>query len=195
MGAGVSGGGVRWRQVALLYAVLAVLAGEHWVFGRRPSPAQPPDAVRPRFLAVAADEVRELRLVRGDRRVVCRRDGERWSVVEPPGAPIPPDLIAAFANALTGAEEIQRVGGAGDDLAAYGFDERALRLEVIGGRGGPVVVTLGGTNPPGTAVYARRIGAPEIVLIGRSIRYYEDLIFQTLAAHPPEVDDGARVGG
>jgi len=44
------------------------------------------------------------------------------------------------------------------------------------------VVTIGDANPTGTAVYAQRQGAPDVVLIGRNVRYYEDLIFQALPA-------------
>ncbi|HYV57490.1 MAG TPA: hypothetical protein VE911_08095, partial [Candidatus Nitrosopolaris sp.] len=58
------------------------------------------------------------------------------------------------------------------------------------------VVTLGGTNPTGTAVYARLAGAPEVVLIGRDVQYYEELIFQALAGTPaPAVDGRAPIGG
>ena len=117
-------------------------------------------------------------------------------MIEPAGASIPSDLIAAFTTALVGAEEIGRMGEGDADAAAFGLDERAGRVEIVPQRGEPVVVTIGETNPPGTAVYARRLGAPEVVLIGRNIRYYEDLILQAVAAErAPATDGSAPVGG
>jgi hypothetical protein len=168
---------VRWRQVILLYVVLAALAAEYALVERREPPA-PMSPVRQRFLPVRAEEVREVRLLRGGRRVVSRRADGGWAVVEPAGAAIPPDLIAAFAEALTAAEKIEAMGPG--DGGAFGLDPDAARIELITQGGEPVTVTIGTTNVTGTGVYARHGEAGEIVLIGRNVRYYEDLIFQAL---------------
>jgi hypothetical protein len=184
-----------WRQVVLLWAVLAVLAAEWWLVERRRTPPAADAApARPRLVAVEPAALREVRLLRGDRRVVARRDAGSWRVVEPAGAVVPPDLVAAFVNTLTAAEEIQRLGGA--DAGAYGLGERALRVELVDERGAAVVVTLGASNPTGTALYAQRADAPDVVLIGRDVRFYEDLIFQAIPGpRAPAVDDGGRIGG
>jgi hypothetical protein len=186
---------MRWRQVVLLYGVLALLAAEYWLVERRPGPPRSARPPRERFLTVRPDEVREVRLRRGDRTVVSRRADGRWTVVEPADAPIPPDLIAAFTEALTEAEAIDLVGATQSDARSYGLDEHAARIDIVTD-GGPVTVMLGGTNPTGTAVYARRGTAPEVVLIGRNVSYYEDLIFQALpAARAPASGEGGPVGG
>jgi hypothetical protein len=186
---------VSWRRVTLLYVVLAALAAEYQVL-ERPRAAQPePEAIRPRFLSVAAADMREVRLRRDGRTLVTRREGTTWAVVEPAGAAVPPDLIAAFANALAGAEEIARFAPPGGDAPTYGFADGA-RVEVFAGGEPPIVVLIGQTNPTGTAVYAQRAGAHEVVLIGRNVRYYEDLIFQALSAsRVPEAEQNAPIGG
>ena len=185
-----------WRQVLVLYLVLGGLAAEYVLIERPRPPAPHGLPARQRFLPLQADELRQLRLDQGGRTVVSRRSGGRWLVVDPPDAPIPPDLIAAFARALAGAEQIERVMENDADPHTYGLDERAARVEVLGASGDPFVVTLGGTNPTGTAVYARLAGASGVVLIGRDVRYYEELIFQALAAGPaPAVDGHAPIGG
>jgi len=187
---------VGWRQVIVLYVVLAGLAAEYLLVERRRPP--PPHGVpaRQRFLPLRPEELRQVRLDQGGRTVVSRRSGDRWVVVDPPDTTIPPDLIAAFTRALVGAEQIERVVENDPDPHAYGLDERAARVEVLGASGDPFVVTLGGTNPTGTAVYARLAGAPEVVLIGRDVQYYEELIFQALAGTPaPAVDGRAPIGG
>ena len=186
---------MRWRQVIFLYVVLALLAGEYFV---RERPGDAPAATEPRtkphFLDLQPADVRELRLIRSGRTVVSRLNDGRWTLVEPADAPIPADLIAAFATALTGAEEIERVSG-GTEAAGFGLDDQAVRVEIVAGNGHPVGVTLGAPNPTGTAIYARRDDRPDVVLIGRNVRYYEDLIFQALPApRVPANDEGVPIG-
>jgi hypothetical protein len=187
---------VRWRQVIALWAVFAAL-GLEYAFVERVRVAPAPDTrpVRRRFLALDAAQLREVRLWRGGRTIVSRRAAGGWSVVEPAAATIPPDLIAAFADALTEAEEIALVSGENADPRAFGLDDAAARVEIVSETGEPVVVIIGGTNPTGTAVYARRGNTPDVVLIGRNVRYYEDLLFQALpAARVPAADGEAPVG-
>jgi hypothetical protein len=65
-------------------------------------------------------------------------------------------------------------------LSGFGLDERADRIELSFVRGDPVVVTLGVPNPTGTALYARREVDGTVVLIGRRVRDYEDMIHNAL---------------
>jgi hypothetical protein len=187
---------VRWRGVLLCWVVLGALVAEYWLVERPHARRVDATPTRPRFVPVRPGEVREVRLSRDGRTVVSRREGGGWAVLEPTGTSIPPDLIAAFANALTEAEEIARVAGAEAEPGAYGLDARATRVELRPEAGAPVVVSIGGANPTGTAVYARREASPDVVLIGRNVRYYEDLIFQALsAARVPAADGDVPVGG
>ena len=187
---------MRWRQVIVLYAVAAGLGAEYWLVERSREAAPPSRPRRQRFLPVRPDDVRELRLVRGGRTIVSRRVDGRWTVVEPAGTPIPADLVTAFTDALTAAEEIDVVVAGAGDPADYGLDATAARVELVVEHGNPVVVAIGAPNPTGTAVYARRGDAPAVVLIGRNVRYYEDLLFDALpAAHIPADTHAVPVGG
>jgi hypothetical protein len=58
-----------------------------------------------------------------------------------------------------------------------------------------VTVTLGGTNPTGTALYARNVPDGSVVLIGRQVRDYEDMIYNALprGAVPAGTAEG-RIG-
>lgn len=188
---------MRWRQVGLLYVVAAALAADYVLVERR-RPGQPETnrPARARFLPLDTDGVREIRLSHGGRTIVTRRSEGRWAVIEPADAPIPSDLITAFVEALMGAEEIERVASNPALASAFGLDAHAATVELRKGDGPPVVVTIGTTNPTGTAVYARRGDGPEVVLIGRNVRYYQDLIFQALpAGHVPAADGDVPVGG
>ena len=80
---------MRWRQVVVLYVVLAALAGEYWFVERRIEPQGRREAgAPPPFLRLDPAALREIRLVRGGRTVIMRREGEGWTIVEPAGAPI-----------------------------------------------------------------------------------------------------------
>jgi hypothetical protein len=176
---------MRWRQVAVLYAVVAVLAVDYF---RAHAPASDPAAPqgRRRVFAIDVDHLSEIAIEHAGRRVVARRDGEGWSIEEPPAASVPSDLVQAFAVAVLGAEEIERVDGE-QELAAFGLDDRATRVELRPAGGPPETLWLGSPNPSGTAVYARRLGTTGVLLVGRTLLYYEELIVQSL----PE-SDGAR---
>ena len=186
---------MRWRQVGFLYVVLAILA----VLYARERPAtpvrqgeQPP---RPRFLTVTANDVAAIRLVRGGRTVSLRRDGRDWVVVEPAGMQLPSDLVTGFLQALLTTEEIDRVATPTGELGSFGLDEQADRVELAPASGDAVIVTLGSTNPTGTALYARRGPDGVVVLIGRQVRDYEDMIYNALprGAVPADTADG-RIG-
>ena len=146
---------MRWRQVALLYAVAALLAV---LYGRERTPPPEADGLPPpraRFLQLTASDVVGIRLARGLRSVVLRREGYGWVVVEPAGAELPNDLVTGFLQALLTTEEIDRVATTTGELSSFGLDEQGDRVELAQTDGEPVVVTLGGTNPTGTALYAR----------------------------------------
>jgi hypothetical protein len=186
---------MRWRQVIVLYAVAAAMGGWYWALGRRPA-AAPESAPRRQLIKLDPASVREVRVRRPGHEVIGRREGDAWVVVKPEGAAVPSDLIDAFTDALVTAEEIAHIADRPDDAQQYGLDERASRIEIVLASGETVVVVLGGTNPTGTAVYARRDTAPAVILVGRNIRYYEDLIFQALrAGTAPSTEQGAPVGG
>jgi hypothetical protein len=187
--------GVRWRQVALLYvvaAILAVLYGRERAPGPEVDRSRPP---RPRFLQMAESEVSGIRLVRGHRAVNLRREGRDWVVVEPAGMQLPNDLVTGFLQALLTTEEIDHVATTTGELASFGLDEQADRVELARTEGEPLVVTLGGTNPTGTALYARSIRDGGVVLIGRQVRDYEDMIYDALprGTVPAGTADG-RIG-
>jgi hypothetical protein len=187
---------MRWRQVGVLYLVLAVLAALY----TRERPAAPEEGdrsrpPRPRFLQVTAADVTAMRLARGTRIVSVRRDGNGWTVVEPAGAELPNDLVNGFLQALLTTEEIDRIATTTGDLGSFGLSDDADRVELTLAKGPTVVVALGGTNPTGTALYARRDADGGIVLIGRQVRDYQDMIYGALprGAVPAGTADG-RIG-
>ena len=176
---------MRWRQVILLYAIAGLLAVDYLHGGTAAEKtAGDPKAGRPRVIRLDRSTISEIAIQNGDRRVVARRDGDGWRVEEPAGVDIPPDLVRAFVAAVVDAEEIERIGR-DQARAAFGLDDGATRVEIRPSGGPPETLWLGNANPSGTAIYARRLGDDDVILVGRTVRLYEDLIFQALPR--PEV--------
>lgn len=170
---------MRWRQVVLLWAAAVLLGIEYLRLAPvRPTP-EAPERVRSRLFAIEPAALAEVVIERGGRRVVLRHQGGSWAVTDPVAANVPSDLVRAFVTALLEAEEIERVAGP-DGHERFGLDDRASRIELRPLAGERDVLLLGGTNPTGTAVYARRAGAPDVLLVGRTLLYYEDMILQAL---------------
>jgi Domain of unknown function (DUF4340) len=185
-----------WR-LGFWYLVAALLAFEYWRVSTVAVPATAANgrAQRPRLLAISRDDVRTVRLVHGGRVLVLSRREDGWQVQEPAEASITSGLVEAFVAALLGAEVVDQPGAVGDDPGQYGLDERAIRIEVQATAAPGEILLLGTPNPSGTAVYVRRGGGAEILLVGRNLAYYEELLFQALP--PGQVPAGTTgpVGG
>ena len=171
---------MRWRQVMGLYVVAAALAGDYLTQAPAEKTGERP-AVRSRMRVLGLDvaSLSEITIDHGGRRIVARRDGEGWQVDEPAGANVPSGLVQAFAIAVVDAEAIEQQDEV-TNLAPFGLDDGATRIELRPSGGPPETLWLGAANPSGTAVYARHLGTPGVLLVGRTLRYYEELIVQAL---------------
>jgi hypothetical protein len=100
-------------------------------------------------------------------------------VIEPPGAQVTSALVTSFVENLTIEKEVQIIEEAAGNLSPYGLD-RPHATVVIKGKDDNVVATvfIGDPNPTASAVYARKENSPQVVLLGSSVRYYEELIFE-----------------
>jgi hypothetical protein len=177
---------VSWRRVALVYVVLAALAGYLALFDAATPPAgdgaqQAP--IGPSLLQADASAVTAVTFRKAGRVVRATRAGDRWRAVEPPGAEVSPDLIAATVAALTAGQTAEKLAPEPEHgLAAYGLDVPSATVEVtIADTPAPVTVEIGARKPTRTAVYARRSDQPTLFLVGMNLSYYIDLIFE--AAH------------
>jgi stringent starvation protein B len=83
---------MRWRQVGLLYAVLAILAVLYARERGAGTPAEPERPARPRFLQVPAADVAEITMRRGDRLGRDHRREERCAGNERAEAGMPRGL-------------------------------------------------------------------------------------------------------
>jgi hypothetical protein len=180
-----------WRRIGVYYALCAVLGSYYFLFEQRPSSEKPIFDARPvqqsQFLPIARDQIYTLVLRRGDGVVTVGRNEQGWHVIEPSGAPITSALITSLVESLTIDREIQIVDRAPGDFAPYGLAPPDSAITIKGEKDNVVTtVFIGDRNPTATAVYARKDNSPEVVLLGFSVKYYEDLIFEAAGIRKKE---------
>jgi hypothetical protein len=174
-----------WKRVGVYYALCVILGGYFFLVEKRPKSERPllvsetRTAQQSRFLPITRNDIQEVILRRNTGTLTCRRNGQAWQVVEPPGVQVPPDLLASFVENLTPEKEVQVINEAAKDLSAYGLDRPSSTIVIKGAQNAPVAtVFLGDRNPTSSAVYARKENSSQVVLLGYSVKYYEDLIFE-----------------
>jgi hypothetical protein len=106
-------------------------------------------------------------------------DGKLYQLLVPAKAFIPQDLMQATAELLLGAKSVEVVAENNNDLKQFGLDQpSAVMLVQAPGQDKPIKITFGAENPTKTAIYAQIEGVPKVFLLGRSLEYYQDLMFQ-----------------
>ncbi len=173
-----------WRRIAVYYALSLILGGYYWAFEWRPNPDQPVRGNRPvarnRFLPIANNDVHEITLRRASAVIQCRRKGESWEIVTPPGTPVTSSAIVSLLENLTLEKDVQIVEQAVTDFTSYGLAQPYATLELKGSDSKPLAtIALGNPNPTASAVYVRKDVSPQVALLGSSVRYSVELIFTT----------------
>lgn len=161
------------RSLVLLLVVAA--AGIALYLTPVPERVAPRDGVRgPRVVKIASAAVERLVLTHADRRLDARRDASGWSVDgRPSGAPLR-DALDDLVDVVTGLRAVDRFRASDD--APYGLDDPPGALEIVGG-GRHIRLVLGRLNAAGSAVYARRDGAPRVLLLGAYLLSSLDRVF------------------
>ena len=172
-----------WRRIGIYYGLAVVFGAYFFVFLWDPvgeGPRLTEDApTQSRFLPFSRESIQELQLRREGRVIRCQFDGSSWQVVEPQGGNATSYLVSSLIESLTTEQETQVVREEAEDLAAYGLKPPHATI-VLKGRTESDLATvfIGGRNPTTTAVYASKEGSSQVVLLGYSARYYEELLFE-----------------
>lgn len=179
-----------WKRIGLYYVLAAVFGTYFFVFEWRPNkrpglvdPTAPVAVQQSYFLPGAREDIQEIVLKQGNTTILCRRDGQRWAVVEPAGLEVPSDLVTSFVENLTPTKEVIIIDTEPKDTAPYGLD-RPHTTVVVKDKAGKEIATvsLGGLNPTSSAVYAQKDSSPQIYLLGQSVSYYAQLVFEKVGS-------------
>jgi hypothetical protein len=168
----------------LLAALMAVAV--------RPAPPRAPEAVRGhRVLGVSAASVRGVEATLGVRRFAAVRIAQGWEI---DGSPANAGTTAALDDLLKALVDLRAVDVFRPrDDASFGLDRPTATIDVRTARGVRRVV-VGALNVGGSAFYARRQGAPRVVLVGTLLRSdLERVLFNRDGSHQrPDVGAGSR---
>jgi len=154
------------RGTALLVAFVGVLAGYLWAVELGPRRRTASTAVEPPpLLAVPPAAVARVELAEGGRRTTALRGERGWT--DAAGRAWPDGAVTDLIAALGALRPLATVDPDPTAPADYGLGPGARRLELAGADGRPLVaLELGERNPAWTGLYARRAGAPEVLLVG-----------------------------
>jgi len=176
-----------WQKVGLYYVLAAVLGAYFFLFEWRPpktiglTDTTLSAVQQSHFLPILRKDIDGLVLKRGNLSLSFRREGYRWTVVEPAGLEVASDLLTSFVENLTPTKEIIIIDKDPKDTTSFGLDPPNTTIIVKDKTGKEVAtVSLGGANPTASAVYARIEPSPQVYLLGQSVSYYAQLIFEKL---------------
>ena len=172
-----------WRRIIIYYGLAIALGSYFFIFERESGGEKPiftPKRIvqQSKFLPISREEITGLELRHDGGTVLCRKDGQKWIVVEPAGAKVTSDLVASFVENLTPEKEVQIMEETAKDLSPYGL-ERPRVTVTVKGKNLMATVLIGSTNPTGSAVYVRKENSQQVVLLGSGVSHYEELIFET----------------
>lgn len=173
-----------WRRIGVYYG-LAILFGSYFVFflwdsvGEGPKARGLNTAVQSRFLPFSEESIHKLQLQREGQVITCQKNGKIWQVLEPQGANVTSSLVSSLIESLTLERETSSVNENADDLTLYGLEPPHATIVLTGkDEQGLATILIGGRNPTSTAVYVKKEGSSQVVLLGYNARYYEELLFE-----------------
>jgi Domain of unknown function (DUF4340) len=169
-----------WRSTVVYWVLFAALGSYYLAFERKPPPPSEMQRAREKVLNVYSDDVKALVLRRDGKEIRCERRDNRWRIVKPENAKVPPDLVAALLENLTDKQDAEEITAKPrpEELQAFGLNASSPEVEIEVSGGKRMSVKLGGKNPPQTAIYAQTDLSPRILLVGVNVQYYADLLYE-----------------
>lgn len=170
-----------WPKIIAYYLVAAVLSFHLFGVWRERNPVIPVAAVTSEpFLVAVPERIDRVRFDTEELSVQFERRDGRWVITEPDGVSSPGDVIDAVLESLTGLAPIEVVSEGVDKEGQFGLSPPRVRVRLESE--GEVVsnIVFGELNPTRTAVYARKAGKDEVVLLGLNPKYYIDLVFENV---------------
>lgn len=116
-------------------------------------------------------QVTKLSLKKGDRLIVCEKEGKDWKIIKPSKAEADGDKVGRIISTLKYLRAERQFESEKDDKlkpADFGLDKPVLSA-VIDAGGVPLVFLLGDNCPAGRSMYAMLQGEDKILVVRKSI--------------------------
>jgi len=150
-------------------ALLAALWGSftYWEKRKGREPSKTETAPQEKVFPLESRRVRSFTLKpREAEPITCRREGEKWAIIEPRRIPADQSGIDSFLNNLTGAAFDQILEPQPSNLKDFGLDPPATAVEVLtDAKPEKFTLLLGDETPTGGGVYAQVAGRPRVVIL------------------------------
>lgn len=109
-------------------------------------------------------DIQRLTLGFPEETIACQRTEEGWRIIQPVDARGDEPIIQGIIRALQGAQMERVVSETGENLADFGLSPPQVSVELESEDGWKQTLHLGGRNPTGTYVYAKKEGEPPVFL-------------------------------
>ena len=157
----------RGRSFLFLLAIGAVLGGYVWFVEMKRDPDAGAEATREKLFTVDAAQVQEVRLTNAaGEQSTLRRAGDRWTLVETPGAEVDDTEAGNIVSGLAALEANRVVDEQPPSLAEYGLDTPRITASFTDAAGKQHTLLVGSKTPTGGDLYAKLADSPRVVLIG-----------------------------
>lgn len=146
------------------------------------TPLEPAPSGTP-LVTVDPSQVQRLRLVFSGAERTTERSGGGWTNTDRP------ELIEEFVRDLTRLGPLQMIEVPPERLAEFGLNPANGRIEIfVAASPSPAtIIEVGSLNPPGTGLYVRRSGEPNVLLVGSLIHWELQRSTRILAPDSPTV--------
>jgi hypothetical protein len=172
---------VTWPKILAFYVLALALAFHlRGVWQERNPSAETSAPKLASFVEAVPERIDKVRMEAEGIAVQFERLDGRWVIVEPPGISSPGDVVEAVLDSLTSLPPIEVVAATLEHEGQFGLSPPRVRLRLEQQGEIAATIVLGELNPTRTAVYARRSGKDEIVLLGLNAKYYIDLVFENV---------------
>lgn len=158
----------RLTSTLLLVVVLAGLGAYiYFVDSKRPAdaPGAEGQAPREKFFKIETDKISEIRVTSQGESTLLRKEKDGWKLVEPVTADADPPEAIGMATNITGVESVGVVDENPSDLAQFGLDKPAIKVEFKGDGGASGSFSIGNKNPMQTEMYALKGGDKKVYLV------------------------------
>lgn len=163
---------MRWRSLGLLVLILAALGAAYYGMETKGILS---GSDGNRLFQAEEKDVEQIAITRGEARIVLKREGDGWRLIEPVQATADGSEVVPLLHTLLEAREERRIEEAPTHLADYGLERPSLQLSVTlkDGKTLPALL-LGDLNPNGRSVYAKRPDQPAVFLATVIVRVRAD---------------------
>ncbi len=158
----------KYLNTLVALALLGALWGAMSYWEKRKGAEPEKTEKQEKLLTLEAAKVESVRLTprEGDE-VICRREGGKWTLVEPGKMAADQSSVDSLVSALADATVDQTLESP-KTLADFGLDRPALTVEVESGApAAKATVLFGDDTPTGGGVYAQVAGSPRVVILPR----------------------------